>query len=177
MPKKVRFRGQLLFVFVKRRPSSPNTILDLVRLLLLECNRLAKIFLYFLLSVSLSLSQSLNQHGGTQSLLRGGHIFINGVILLQSHQVGEGASLKAGRECCDMEVGVWACLSVCLCLFASLSLSLSVCLSLFVFVCLSLCQCFCFFVFCLCLCSLLFFVSVFAILNLPPTIIILQLKN
>ena len=47
MPKKVRLRGQVLFVFVERRPSSPNTIRDLGRLLLLECNRLAKIFCTF----------------------------------------------------------------------------------------------------------------------------------
>ena len=44
MSKKVRFRGQLLFVFVERRQSSPDTILDLGHLLLLECNQLTKIF-------------------------------------------------------------------------------------------------------------------------------------
>ena len=44
MSKKVRFRVQLLFVFVERRPSSSDTILDLGRLLLLECNYLTWIF-------------------------------------------------------------------------------------------------------------------------------------
>ena len=32
-----------MFVFVKRRPSSPDTILDLGRLLILECDHLSKI--------------------------------------------------------------------------------------------------------------------------------------
>ena len=44
MSKKVRFRGQLLFVFVERRPSSSDTVLDLSGLLWLECNHLTKIF-------------------------------------------------------------------------------------------------------------------------------------
>ena len=44
MSKKVRFRGQLLFLFVERRPSSSGTIIDLGGLLLLECNLLTKIF-------------------------------------------------------------------------------------------------------------------------------------
>ena len=44
MPENIRFRSHLLLVIVECRPSSSNTILDLGRLLLLECDRLARIF-------------------------------------------------------------------------------------------------------------------------------------
>ena len=41
------FEGRHLFVFVKRRAGSPDPILDLGCLLLLECNRLCKICVAF----------------------------------------------------------------------------------------------------------------------------------